>query len=271
MDQVERARRFAQLAYSAALREIVREFDEKRYALRARLEAGNIRRRLAMIDEEAQLDGEQIAATIKAQLKTLLDGYELNGVPIDDEMATGIASEVSRSLESSIARSRVRSPEWGEVMNPFYSWEVSRHVGISPAWIRAEIDWQRFARKLQANAITVYHIDGDTPRVNVHSADSSVKSLIRTNVQLFACLRQKIECCLQEEYEQTVILEKLTALAEAQDFKSFAQRYTDFKSAVANHSLLLTPFIPALAELLHKVLELSEWEASEMKIRPPAA
>ncbi len=95
MNQVERARRFAQFAYSAALGEIVREFDEKRHAVRVGLAAGKEAMSLATkSSEEAKVDGEQIEAKIKAQLNTLLDGYELNGVPIDDEMATAITSEV---------------------------------------------------------------------------------------------------------------------------------------------------------------------------------
>ena len=270
MDLVERARRFAQLAYLAALREIVREFNEKRYARRPRSAAADISEMLALMHEDAQLEGEQIAATIKAQLKALLDGYELNGIQIDDEMAAAMATEVNRSLESSIVRSRVRSPLW-DVMNLRYPMEVSQHVGISAAWIRAEIDWRRTKNPPHSMAFTVYYVSDDDPRINVQSAHKSVSALIRTNLQLFAGLRQKIECCLREGHEQKVILEKLTALSETQDFKSFARGYADFKSAIADHSLLLTPFIPALAELLRKALELSEWEVSERRSNLRAA
>jgi hypothetical protein len=260
MTQAERARRYSQLAYSSALGEIVREFNEKRRPVRARLADCDVAKSIAMIQENAKLDGEQIAATIKAQLNTLLDGYELNDVRIDDDLASTIASEVGHSLEAAIARSCVRPPgarRWAALLKFEYPQYVSQYVGISPAWIRAEIDRRRFIkqrrfwRKRQADLSNMYHVDGDAPRV---SADNSVSALIKANLQLFVNLRQKIEWCLQEGYERTVMLEKLTVFEQAQDLRSFAKGYADFISAAANHIFLLTPFAPALTEMLHKAL-----------------
>ncbi|MGC2532317.1 MAG: hypothetical protein WA424_05165 [Candidatus Sulfotelmatobacter sp.] len=256
MNQVERARRFAQLAYSAALREIVREFDEKRHALRVRLAtpAG------VTAHEEAKLEGEQITATIKTQLNTLLDGYELNGVLIDDEMAATIASEVIRNLEAAInphGRLTCPGPEgrgMPDVMKMFRLHEVRQHVGVSPAGIRAEIDRRRFAKKPQATPFTLYHVEADKPRVYVNRADNSVSAVLWANEQLFADLRQKIDSCLRVGNERSLILEKLATLEQSQTLQSFAQRYSDFISAAANHILLLTPFNPALTEMLHQVL-----------------
>jgi hypothetical protein len=267
MNQVERARRFAQFAYSAALGEIVREYNEKRHPIRPRLADRDVAKAMAMIQENAKLDGEQIAATIKAQLNALLDGYELNDVRIDDELASTIANEVGRSLEAAIARSCIRLPgatRWGAILKSEYPRYVSQHVGISPAWIRAEIDRRRiirkrrFWKKRQADAITVYHVDGDAPLVNADSADNSVSALIRINLQLFANLRQKIESCLEEGCERKIILEKLTALEQAQDPRSFAKGYADLISAAAKHIFLLTPFAPALTAMLHKALSCDE-------------
>jgi hypothetical protein len=271
MDKVERARRFAQLAYSAALGEIVREYNEKRHAVRLPLANLKVAKAMAVIQENAKLDGEQIAATIKAQLNALLDGYELNDVQIDDELASTIAGEVRRSLEAAIARSCIRLPgatRWGAILKSAYPQYVSQHVGISPAWIRAEIDRRRIIRKRafwkkhQADAIAVYHVDGDAPRVDVTSADNSVSALVRTNLQIFADLRQKIESCLEEGCERKVILEKLTALEQAQDPRSFAKGYADLIQAAAKHIFLLTPFAPALTAMLHKALHGDElWSA----------
>jgi len=253
MNQVERTRRFAQLAYSAALGEIVREFDEKRHALRVRLAiCGRV-----VTNEHAKLDGEQITAAIKAQLNTLLDGYELNGVPVDDEMAATIASEVGRSLEASITRPAEilpGIPGMAEVMKCVHVYQVRRHVGISPAWIRNEIDRRRSIKTPQTEPFTLYQVDNDNPQVNVDRADNSVTAVIRANGQLFADLRHKIEACLREGSERTVILEKLSGLEQAQSPQLFAQSYSDFISAAARHILLLIPFNPSLTEMVHKVL-----------------
>ena len=225
MNQVERARRFAQFAYSAALGEIVREFDEKRHAVRVRLAADEEGMSLdTTSSEEAEIDGELIEAKIKAQLNTLLDGYELNGVPIDDEMATAITSEVVRSLEASIAP-RISSSETIErlaVMRLLYLHQVRQHVRISPAWIQAEIDRRRVVKKRpfwkqrQADTTTMYHVEGDIPPANVNSTDNSVNVVIKNHERIFSDLRQKMESCLREGPERTVILEKLTALEQAQ-------------------------------------------------------
>ena len=251
MNQVERARRFSQLAYSAALGEIVREFDEKRHALRVRVPT----RGTIIIWEEARLEGEQITAKIKAQLHTLLDGYELNGVPVDDDMAAAIANEVGRSLDAAI-----RPPEDSlqqvcsrtEITKYFHMHQVRQRVGISLAWIRQEIDRRRFTKNAKARPFILPHFKDDDAKFTVNSADNSVHAVIRANAQLFSDLRQKIESCLCEGSERTVILEKLAALEQAQSLQSLAQHYTEFILAAANHILLLMPFDPAMAEMMHK-------------------
>src|ERR1700694_5322816 len=100
-DGVARAQQFAKTAYSAAKDEIIREFDEQRKAMRNRFAARGAITSGNMIHEDARLDGEQIAAIIKAQLNTLLEGYELHGVPIDDDLAKTIAGDLDRSLADS--------------------------------------------------------------------------------------------------------------------------------------------------------------------------
>ena len=67
-------------------------------------------------------------------------------------------------------------------------------------------------------------------------------------------LRERIESGVPEGDERQTILQKLAALQESHGQPSFAQRYTDFIATVANHLALLTPFIPALKEMLHKAL-----------------
>ncbi len=247
MNRVERARRFAQLAYSAARGEIVREFDEKRHA--SRLCSATLGKRMIL---EPELEAQEIAATIKAQLKTLLDGYELCGVPIDDETATAIATEVGRSLEARIAPPGRSLPK--DFTSLIRDHTVRQHLGISSAWIRSEIDRRRFLRKPQTKPFTLFHIEGDQPQGHVNRVDNSVDAVIRANRHLLAGLRDRIESCLREGSERTLILEKLTALEQAHSLPSFAQRYSDFIAASANHILLFTPFNSALTEMIHKVL-----------------
>ncbi len=145
----------------------------------------------------------------------------------------------ARSLEASVALPRAKSSgatDGVAIMKILYLHEVRQHVRISPGWIRTEIDRRRmikkrpFWKKRQADTATMYHVEGDSPRANVNSADSSVNIVIKNNEKIFSDVRQKIESCLREGHERTVILEKLTALEQAQCPTSFAQRYTDFIS-----------------------------------------
>jgi hypothetical protein len=54
--------------------------------------------------------------------------------------------------------------------------------------------------------------------------------------------------------EKQDILERLATLEKSINSPSFRQQYTEFISAAANHMTLIAPFIPALTEILHKVL-----------------
>jgi hypothetical protein len=257
MDPAEQARRFAQTAYAAKIDEIVREFEEKRQRTRAQMAARGAIMSGNMIFEDAKLDGQQIAATIKAQLETRLEGYELHGVPIDDDLASTLAEELNRNLADSLGRASIHSP--GAMTLPAglaaqYPRMVSEQVGISPAWIRTEIDRRRLMKKPQAHTINVYHVEGDNSRVNVNSNDNSVNVVTKKRDEIFTELRQQVESGVQEGNERTAILEKLTALEQAQGSRSFAERYSDFIAVAANHMAVIGPFIPALTEMLRQAL-----------------
>ena len=256
-DNVVKAKQFAQSAYAAAADQIAREYAEKRREARTRLAARGAVLSGAMIREDAKLDGEQIAATIKARLKVVIEGYELHGVPIDDQLAKSIASELNQMLAAQTARIDIHVP--GAMTLPAgtkerYPQLVRESVGISAAWISTEIDRRRLMKKSQASATTVYHVEGDNSRVNVNSTDNSVNIVVKSSEQIFASLRQQIESRVPEGVERKKILDGLTALEQSQGSKSFVQRYTEFIEVAANHMQVLAPFIPALTELLRQVV-----------------
>jgi hypothetical protein len=81
-----------------------------------------------------------------------------------------------------------------------------------------------------------------------------VNVVTRSDQQIFADLRQTIESGLADGHERADILEKLTALEAAKGSATFGRQYADFIAAAANHITLLTPFIPALTEMLKGIL-----------------
>jgi hypothetical protein len=109
-------------------------------------------------------------------------------------------------------------------------------------------------RSTTSKVTNVYHVYGHNPHWNVNSQDHSINVVTATNEQIFAKLRQEISSRIPVGEEQSEILERLAALEQAAGSSSFAQQYTAFISGAANHITLLAPFIPALAEMLHKAL-----------------
>jgi hypothetical protein len=98
-------------------------------------------------------------------------------------------------------------------------------------------------------------VQGENARVNVNSNDHSVNVVTKAKDEFFTALQQKIESAVPGGEERQKILTALTSLQESHGKPAFAQRYTDFIAAAANHVALLSPFIPALTEMLHQVLK----------------
>lgn len=256
-----KARQFADTAYGVEVSRISKESQENLQRAQAMFAAQGASRSGDMTRETARIHGERITASIQARLNALLEGYDLHGVRLDEQLTTSTIDELSKMRTSMIAQAR-NAVAKGVVIDmgcggsALYMRALEQNVRMFPREIRVQLDRKRLAPKKTEStpSITVYHVEGDNPRVNVNSTDSSVNVVTKTSEQIFANLRQQIESDLQEGDERTIILEKLTALEHAQGAPSFAQRYTDFIATAANHMALLTPFIPALTEMLHNAL-----------------
>jgi hypothetical protein len=125
---------------------------------------------------------------------------------------------------------------------------------ITHIWNQIERKRLMSKKKDQPNVTNVYHIHGNNPRWNTNSTDNSLNVVITSHDQVFADLRKQIESSVPAGDEQKDVLEKLTALEQATESRSFGKRYAEFISAAANHMTLIAPFIPALAEMLQKTL-----------------
>jgi hypothetical protein len=101
-------------------------------------------------------------------------------------------------------------------------------------------------------SIKIYHVSGNNNRWLEHSEDNSVNVVTQSSDQIFANLRQEIESQIPAGEQRTEILERLSALEQAQNSPSFAQRYTQFIAAAANYVTIITPFVPALTEILQR-------------------
>jgi hypothetical protein len=260
MDQnqvIEKARQFARTRYTGELENIVREHEQKRVQMRADLAKRGILMSGTMISESARIDGEQIRAMTESRLDAILEGYELYEIAIDDQMAVNICDEVIQGMNQVVHKCKCATfggsaPAGLESQYPRM---VAQAVGLSANLVKTQIDRRRLMAKKNEGPTTIYSVQGDHARLNVNSRDNSV-NIINTKSpdEFFAAMRQQIEADIAEGAERKKIVEALTSLQASHGKPSFAQHYTEFVAAVGNHIKILTPFIPALSDMLHKVL-----------------
>jgi hypothetical protein len=98
-----------------------------------------------------------------------------------------------------------------------------------------------------------YNISGPQARVNVNSEDSSVNVVNTAPAELFAQMRQAVSAAADLNSElRTLLCERIDAMGQVNETRSFAKRYADFIAVAADHMQLFEPFLPALAQLLVK-------------------
>ena len=254
---IEKARQFTLTRYTGEIENIVRDREQKIAQMRSQLAARGILHSGYMISENARIDGEQIKAMIEARLDSILEGHELYGIAIDDHMAINICDEVIQGMNQLV--NNCKCPSFGgstqSGLESQYPRMVAQTVGLSANLVKTEIDRRRLMTKKESSPITNYYVQGENSRVNVNSADHSVNVVIESKEEFFGSLQKKIEAGVTESDERRKILEALTVLRESHGKPSFAQHYTDFMAAAANHITVIVPFIPALTEMLHKVLK----------------
>jgi len=259
MDQnqaIEKARQFARTRYTGETENIVRDRGRKIAQMRSRLAARGMIMSGTMISETARIDGEQIKAMTEARLDAILEGHELYGIAIDDQMAINICDEVIQAMNQLVYN--CKCPEFGgsapSGLESHYPQMVAQAVGLSANLVKTKIDRRRLMAK-ESSPITNYYVQGENARVNVNSSDNSVNVVMESEEEFFGTLQQRIESGVPEGSERRKILDALIVLRESHGKPSFAQRYTDFMAAAANHITVIVPFIPALTEMLHKVLK----------------
>ncbi len=255
-EAIRKAEQFAQNAYAAAAEDIVRERRDDILKLNSKLARFGVVHSSVTVVETARIIGEQIRALIQARLNSILEGYEIYGVSVDDEMATCLSLDLVGEASQMIDKEAKSRPFAGMGMMGAYARALEQSVSISAVWARVQIDRRRLVPKNHEHppVTTIYNVQGDNARVNVNSSDHSVNVVTKSNDEFFATLRGLIETEIADGDERRKILEALTVLKESHGKPSFGPRYTDFIAAAANHMTLLAPFIPALTEMLHKVI-----------------
>lgn len=96
----------------------------------------------------------------------------------------------------------------------------------------------------------VYNLNGANTRVNNHSTDQSINVVNASNHEVF----DEIKKILRENIDNQDELRELRLLVNnmesTQNTSAFTQSYQKFITSAANHMTILSPFIPALTQMI---------------------
>jgi len=102
----------------------------------------------------------------------------------------------------------------------------------------------------RAQSTIVYNLHGPNSRVNIHSSDTSVNVVDATPNELFENLRATLREVVTDRDERSQLLKSVAALEATHGEPGFVSAYQDFITLAAAHMTVLTPFIPALTQLI---------------------
>lgn len=91
-------------------------------------------------------------------------------------------------------------------------------------------------------------VTGNNARVNIHSTDNSVNSVVSHT--LFADMRRAIEDGITDEGKKRDLIEKVNEAEQAVGTPGYLRAYQAIISTAADHLGVITPFLPALTQLL---------------------
>jgi len=254
-----KAQQYAKQKYFASVASIQKQCANDLASTQADLASKGLTRSGAWDSAIAKNKVQSIRLCVQAMVDALLDGYELYGVSIDDRIAQSIISEAQRLHSSLVIQVRNAAAQGISGMGRGGSMSMSRELQTSSVPMN-EIKCQIAERQVKsrmtpkASSITnVYHLSGANSRINVNSTDQSLNVVTTTTEHIFVELRKQLEEHVRPE-EQAEVLSRLDELERAQATPTFAQKYTAFISATANYMTIVSPFIPALTEMLGNAL-----------------
>ena len=123
----------------------------------------------------------------------------------------------------------------GPGMRPHYQVKVRKETGIS----------------VERQAATIYNVRGANPRVSVNSFDASVNVVTTSTTSVFQRIKQAINDTVSDRDRRAELLRHVEDMERAQGTPSFLERYQALIAMAADHLTLLTPFLPALTDMLH--------------------
>jgi hypothetical protein len=196
------------------------------------------------------------AAILQATADAYVEGHRVRGLPIGPEVLKHleqIANEQIQNSKQSLLNTAAMSGGRAGGGLTFVN-----HVGTLGGktrealnTIKAQIELYNLTPAEPAQPAISFHLHGANNRVNIGSFDHSTNIL--NEEQLFERLTAVLEAGIHAETERRQLLDGLAGLCNETQKESFYRRYSEFVALAANHLQLIMPFLPALAELAHKL------------------
>lgn len=249
-------RQYVMTEITAARQQQVRILNEKRAALQAQLAFSGHGRGSVHDVRNIELVVECNAAILQAAADAYIAGYKARGLLIGpdvlkhlEQLSGELATNSKQSLLKASAMSGGRSGGGLNYVNHLGSLDGRGRETFNA--IKAQIELYNLAPPQSAQPSVAFHLHGVNSRVNIGSVDNSTNVL--NEEQLFEKLTAALEAGVRAEEERKHLLEGVEGLRQEAKKEGFYRRYSEFVALAANHIQLVMPFLPALAELAHKL------------------
>src|SRR5689334_17548797 len=152
MDQeaLKRAKRYATHKYNAVREELARDYQEKMVQDRAELGRRGLANSGPMAAAVARNSIELAKREIQARADALIDGFELHGIPLDEEAEEEILKDV-QDLRTTIVAARKRSaPVIANMPHGMSNHFAEQMETISVPWnaLKAQIEERRYRPRM---------------------------------------------------------------------------------------------------------------------------
>lgn len=106
------------------------------------------------------------------------------------------------------------------------------------------------SRELEQPKQIIYNLYGANSRVNNSSTDQSINIVELSSDDLFDKIRNQLKSNIEDETERKELRELVNQLENSQGTGKFNEMYTKFITSAANHMSVISPFIPALSQMI---------------------
>ena len=166
-DAIAKARQFADTAYGVEADRISRDFDAKLRDRQAELTAHGLVRSSVMTSETARINGERITALLQAKLNSLLEGYSLHGIPLDEQLAARTLTEMMQVRNTMLARATHADVKLGGGLS--YIPALEQNVGMYEDEVKTQLERRRLMKRATQQVPPIFTMCTGTTRVGLRT------------------------------------------------------------------------------------------------------